>query len=285
MSIPQNVLALVFDFDDTLTDDSTTQLLVKYGVDPEAFWNGVAEMVKAEWDPTIAFLQSIFELTNARRPLAGLSNAALREFGKTLKFYQGLPGLFDDLKAIAAMYTRSRPGIEAYVISGGFEEIIRGSSIAPYLSGIWGCRCIEDPKTKTISGIRNIVDFTLKTRYLFEINKGLVGTSRTNPFLVNLSMEEAQRRIPFENMIYCGDGLTDVAAFSLLHSRGGTTFALFNPTSPASRKRAAHDFLTPHRVTNLNTPRFESGDDLGALLRMAVTTICDRLEASFGPNV
>ena len=91
MSIPQNVLALVFDFDDTLTDDSTTQLLVKHGVDPEAFWNGVAEMVKAEWDPTIAFLQSIFELTNADSPLAGLSNAALREFGKTLKFYQGLP--------------------------------------------------------------------------------------------------------------------------------------------------------------------------------------------------
>ena len=142
------------------------------------------------------------------------------------------------------------------------RRIIRGSSIAPYFSGIWGCRCIEDPKTKTINRIQNTVDFTLKTRYLFEINKGLVGTSRTNPFLVNLSMEEEQRRIPFENMIYCGDGLTDVAAFSLLQSRGGTTFALFNPTSLASRKRAWHDFLTPHRVTNLNTPRFAPGDDL-----------------------
>src|SRR5258708_40349709 len=82
-------------------------------------------------------------------------------------------------------------------------------------------------------------------------------------------------------MIYCGDGLTDVPDFSLLQSRGGTPFALFNPNSPGSRKRGWHEFLAPHRVSNLNTPRYRADHDLGALLRISVTTICERLKNAF----
>ncbi|UOQ75252.1 haloacid dehalogenase-like hydrolase [Hymenobacter cellulosilyticus] len=135
------VIALVFDFDDTLTPDSTTQLLVHHGVDPDVFWGDkVAKRVLSGWDPTLAFLEEIFVLTKKGEPLEGLSNAALFEFGKTLTFYPGLPDIFEGLRAITREYPLTLPTIEVYVISGGFEQLIRGSAIAPYLTDCWGCR-------------------------------------------------------------------------------------------------------------------------------------------------
>lgn len=273
-----HVIALVFDFDDTLTDDSTTQLLRKHGVDADEFWGQkVAARVLAGWDPTLAFLDELFALTKPGQPLAGLSNAKLREFGATIMFYPGIPGIFADLRAIAREFPLTQPNIEVYVISGGFEELIGGSSIATELAGYWGVACEEE--TGTIARPRRIVDFTAKTRFLFEINKGIVAEARRNPFLVNESVAPEKRRVPFPNLIFCGDGLTDVPSFSVVQSRGGTTFALFNPANPHGLRRAWEKFLVARRVSNVSSPRYRTEDDLGALLRMAVRSICERLEA------
>ena len=62
MSAPQNVIAVVFDFDDTLTDDSTTKLLEFHGIDPADFWkNKAASMLSGGWDPTLAYLKLILD--------------------------------------------------------------------------------------------------------------------------------------------------------------------------------------------------------------------------------
>jgi phosphoserine phosphatase len=57
LAAPQNVIALIFDFDDTLTPDSTNKLLHKYGIDTKEFWEvSVKKLVDDEWDPTLAYL-------------------------------------------------------------------------------------------------------------------------------------------------------------------------------------------------------------------------------------
>jgi hypothetical protein len=54
---PQNVIAVIFDFDDTLTEDSTTQFLASRGVDTTKFWTkDVKKLVEAGWDPALAYL-------------------------------------------------------------------------------------------------------------------------------------------------------------------------------------------------------------------------------------
>jgi phosphoserine phosphatase len=213
MGAPQNVIALVFDFDDTLTDDSTTALLESVGIDAKEFWAGRAkELLDDGWDPTPAYLKLLLDNVGEDKPFGKLTNAGLRQFGSTLKFYPGLPRLFKDLQQSVSEHHVSKPGIEFYVISGGLEEVIRGSSIAKYLSGIWGCRFAENDGQ--IRHIKGIVSFTEKTKYLFQINKGL--PEKTGPYQVNERVDPAERRVPFENIIYVGDGLTDVPCFSLL---------------------------------------------------------------------
>ena len=277
----QNLIAAIFDFDDTLTDDSTSQLLAAHGVDPERFWTEtVGKLVRDGWDPTIAWLHAVLDLTGQGDPLGNLTNQRLREFGAGLTFYEGLPHVFDDLRAICAEYAKTRPTIEFYIISGGLEEVILGSALASGVNGVRGCRYDMDPETQVIRRIKNVVNFTLKTRYIFEINKGLLEASRTKPYAVNEDMPEADRRIPFQNMIYVGDGLTDVPGFSLIRSRGGNAFGVFDPTKPASARKAWEKLASPARVAAVCAPRYGPNEVLGALLRAAVRQICVRIEST-----
>ena len=125
------VLAVVFDFDETLVPDSTSKLLQSRGVDPHEFWtNHVRRRLEQGFDPTLAYLGLILDYVGADRPLGRLSNRDLREFGATLDadLFPGLPQLFDDLRAVAAAY--SDVSVELHIISGGLLEVVAGSRMA-----------------------------------------------------------------------------------------------------------------------------------------------------------
>ncbi len=276
MSAPQNIIALVFDFDDTLTDDSTSALLQSVRIETADFWQKKAKtLLDKGWGPTPAYLKLLLDNVGPRKRLGKLTNKKLREFGASLKFYPGIPGLFKDLRKSVGDHPLSNPGIEFYVISSGLEEIIRGSSIATYLSGMWGCEFAEE--NGQVSHIKNLVSFTEKTKFLYMINKGI--TNNAGPYAVNEKKEPSERRIPFENMIYVGDGLTDVPCFSLLDHFKGNAFGVFDPKKSGSPKKAWEQLVAPKRVTSMNAPRYGRTDELGSLLRTVVKSLCLSLDA------
>ena len=273
MGAQQNVIAVIFDFDDTLTDESTTKLLEHYGIDPVTFWQKQnKELIQEQgWDPIPAYMKLLLDNVGEGKSAGKLSNAALRDFGKSLSFYPGVPTLFKSLKDIASEHTISQPKVQFYVITSGLEEIVRGSKIASQLDGIWGCEFAEEKGC--IRYIKNIVSFTEKTRYIFEINKGLQD-NRKSPYDVNRHMDPADRPVPICNMIYVGDGLTDVPCFSLIQHFRGKAFGVFDPKKKGSPKKGLETLLAPQRVMTLNSPRYGKNDDLGALLRTAVNQLC-----------
>jgi hypothetical protein len=207
-----------------------------------------------------------------------LTNARLREFGAQLKFHPGIPELFTELKDAVQQHQLSSPGIQFYVVSGGLEEIIRGSSITKYLSGVWGCQFAEE--NGEIRHIKKLVSFTEKTKYLFYINKGL--GPNAGAYAVNEKIDPKNRRVPFENMIYLGDALTDVPCFSLVEGNEGRAFGVFNPENPDSPKKAWEKLVAPKRVTTMNAPKYGPTDELGALLRAHVQSLCFRLDGRTG---
>ena len=282
MSAPQNIVAVIFDFDDTLTDESTTKLLEHYGIDPVTFWKTQNEVLinQQGWDPVPAYLKLILDNVGEERPFGTLRNNDMRAFGAKLKFYPGVLRLFRSLRQNAEKHTASNPIIEFYVITSGLEEIVRGSKIAKELKGVWGCRFAEG-HNGMIQHIKNVVSFTEKTRFLFEINKGL-SDNRKKPYAVNENVEPGDRRIPFSNMIYVGDGLTDVPCFSLLKNMGGKSMGVFDPTKAGSPKRAWEKLVAPQRVMSIHSPKYGPNDDLGSFLRLAVNQICVELDLRSG---
>ena len=269
------VLAVVFDFDETLVPDSTSKLLQTRGVDPAEFWTvHVRRRLEQGFDPTLAYLGLILDYVGADRPLGCISTADLRDFGATLDadFFPGLPALFDDLRAVAAEY--SDVSVEFHIISGGLLEVVLGSQIVQqHFTGVTGCEFAEDGKSGCIVAIKRAITFTEKTRYLFEINKGIEpDDSLKNPYIVNRDVPGEKRPVPFQNMIYVGDGLTDIPCFSLLKKEHGISFGVFDPARKESARKAFTEFLQTDRVISMHAPRYGPDDELGSLLRTAVAT-------------
>ena len=246
----QNVIALIWDFDKTLINGNMqAPIFRKYGVEERRFWdevNALADRYR-EWYPNMRVNKDTMYLnhllTCVRQGIfKGLNNRLLFELGKELAFRDGLPEFFTKLKTAIEQDERYRKyniTVEHYIVSTGLAEMIRGSAIAPYVDGIWGCEFIERPILSGLGGsaaaeedggepeiaqIAYAIDNTSKTRAIFEINKG---ANKYPQIDVNSAMDRSLRRVPFEHMIYIADGPSDVPAFSILKQNGGKTFAVY----------------------------------------------------------
>jgi phosphoserine phosphatase len=271
------VIAIVFDFDDTLAPDSTTKLLASRGVDPGPVWQQANELVREGYDQPHAYLRLLLDMVGEGKPLGRLTNADLSTFGATLDddFYPGLPDLFEDLRAKVSEAVGM--SIEFFIVSAGLEDVIRGSGVVQnYCSGVYGCLLAGDQPDGELKYIRRAVTFTEKTRFLFEINKGLRDRETLrNPYLVNRDIAPDGRPVPWENMIYIGDGLTDIPCFSLVEYMGGKAFGVLHGDTESGKNRIGA-MLGPRRARSLNSPRYSADDDFGLILRqMVAATVSD----------
>ena len=268
-----NRLAIVFDFDDTLTPDSTSAFLAYKGIRPEEFWNlQVNPLILDDWDPVPAYLYAL--LNESRRNTAITRNDFI-SFARTLQPYPGLNQLLDQLKEVVKE-TDPQIEIEYYIISSGIEDIIRHCTFAHYFTDIWASN-FHYSENGTIEYPKKIISFTDKTRYLFQINKGFIGkASRGKPFEVNKKVKQDQLRIPLRNIIYVGDGYTDIPCFSLLKQNEGFAIGVYDKHDRQKKDRA-WKFVQDERVSNLISANYSEGSDLCNTLEMAVRSILGRM--------
>ncbi|MEK6899722.1 MAG: HAD family hydrolase [Nanoarchaeota archaeon] len=236
MAQPQTTIALLWDFDLTLSPDYMQKYLFESnGLDVRQFWrerNALVENAKSKginYDSGIAYLNLLLRYVREGK-LPGLSNSRLREYGEKIQLYSGLPDFFPRLKRLVeddSKYKQYDISLEHYVISGGLKEMIKGSPINPYLTEIFASEFYED-EAGVINEAARCVDSSKKPEFIHLINKGANIESDID---LNGKMPHQHRRIPFQNMIYVGDGPSDVPSFATLNRRGGECLAVYNPGS------------------------------------------------------
>ena len=305
----QNIIAMVWDCDKTLISSYMQDPLFRYyDVDGKKFWAEV-NALKARYaeqgisvNSDTSYLNHILTYVKAGL-FKGLNNARLREFGKELVFYPGLPDFFGEIKKLIAddpQYKAFDIRLEHYVVSTGFAETIRGSSIAPYVDGIFGCEFIEDvlqpgfleggdtaglkstaaaaelglAACPEISQVACALDNTSKTRYLFEINKG--SNKYPDTIDVNSTIARESRRVPFENMVYIADGPSDVPAFSILNYNGGSTFAVY-PKGDVKAFKQVDALRRDNRVQMFGEADYRKGEQSWLWLTEKARAIADQI--------
>jgi hypothetical protein len=272
-----DVIALIFDFDDTLASDSTSGLLESIGVDPNAFWKESVDPLQHPIvrDPVPAYLYRLIELSRGGAYGGLITQERLREWGARLPLHQGVATLFSRLRQ-AVRVGHPNIQLEFYLISSGIGDVVRHTPIAHEFTEIWASEFAYGADGG-IAFPRRVISFTDKTRYLFHIQKGLIGRHyRGKPFEVNRKVPEDRLRVPMNQMVFVGDGYTDIPCFSLIRGKGGYAFGVWDPRHREKRSRA-WGFIEEGRVSNLNQARYGEDAELYQWLEEAVISLAARI--------
>ena len=274
MSAPQNIIGIVYDYDQTLSPTYMQDevLFPKFGINAAEFWKRCKQLVDEDgYESELAYLKVMLDYLQ----LDGPSNADLRALGKDLKFYRGIPEMFEEIgNLLAPDHLAMGVTIEHYIVSSGMQPLIEGSALMPHIEKVFGCEFAEDNSGR-IAFPKRVISHTAKTQYLFRINKGMLGPNED----VNDHMPEELRPSPFRNMIYVGDGPTDVPCFTLMKKFGGHGIAVYNPDDETrSSFRKAYQLSGPaDRIKYIAPADYRPGSHLRLLLEEMISEIADSI--------
>lgn len=275
MSTPQNTIAIVYDYDQTLSPSYMQDEVVfpAFGINGENFWRRCTDLVRENgYDNELAYMKVLLDTLGMDRP----TNADLKKLGAKLNFYKGLPEMFEEFRdgLLSAEQIANGITVEHYIISSGIKVLIDGSRLAPFVRATFGCEFAED-KEGRITFPKRVISHTQKTQFLFRINKGLLDMSQD----VNDHMDADIRPVPFPNMIYIGDGPTDVPCFTVMKKNGGEAIAVYNPDDPqrAGFKKCYQLSTHADRVKHIAPADYRPNTHLRMLLEQMVSEIADRI--------
>ena len=251
-------IAIVYDFDGTLSPGNMQEgrFIPAVGMTKADFWKLVQHRTAEEQsDPTLAYMQVMLE--TARNNGVTVTRDDMAAWANNITFFPGVQEWFQRLNN----YGNARVAqIHHYVVSSGNTEIIEASRIAHNFTAIFGSRFSYD-HTGAATWPAEAINFTTKTQYLFRINKNAIQPHQRD--LVNAYLPQDERPFPFENMVYIGDGETDVPCFSLVENQGGLAIAVH---APGRRNEATH-YLDQGRVNAITEADYRPNSELDRLLR------------------
>ncbi len=263
-------MALIYDFDGTLASGNMQEgrFIPNLGMTKEEFWAEVNRLVKEHHgDNVLIYMHLMLKKASERGVPVRLKD--FKDLGQSLSLFAGVEDWFRNIDS----YSRTK-GIknEHYIVSSGNAEIIEGSCIASKFKRIYASRFMFD-ENEVAKWPAQAINYTTKTQFLFRINKGAHDLSDESE--VNKFVPKNQRPVPFENMIYFGDGATDIPCFRLVKEEGGLSIAVFKPHGKRARVKA-RQLLTDGRVHHITPADYQEGSDLTRLVKAQIDYVAAR---------
>ncbi len=264
------IIAIMYDFDKTLSTKDMQEygFIPNLGLSEKQFWKEVDELKKREnMDSILAYLRHM--LKKASEKGVPVTREKFVELGKDIENYPGVETWFERINNYGK---ENGVTIEHYVISSGLKEIIEGSSINKYFKKVYACEFLYD-ENKVAVWPKLAVNYTNKTQFLFRINKGVLDVWQDEK--LNAYVEAGERRIPFRNMIYIGDGLTDVPCMKLVKLNKGQSIAVFKKR----KKEVAAQLMSENRVDFITEANYCEKGELDEIVKTVIEkmAVADKL--------
>ena len=261
------ILALMYDFDHTLSprDMQEYAFIPELNMDSDDFWALCRSAGnRYRMDPILAYMYVM--LQEAKKRGMTLTRDTFTQQGAHVELFDGLDTWFQRVNNYGASLGFK---VEHYVLSSGQKEIIEGTPIANQFKMIYAAEFVYDDHTGEPVWPAMAVNYTNKTQFIYRINKGVLDV--TEHRALNEFMPEEKRRVPFSNMIYVGDGLTDVPSMKLTKLNGGHSIAVWQENEGVS-----NEMLLEGRVDFAVKADYSEGSEM----EKTVFAVIDQIAAS-----
>ena len=252
----KTTIAMMYDFDKTLCtkDMQEYSFIANLGMSNDAFWQEATALAENQkMDRILAYMYLMIKKAKAND--MPFRRSDFEKLGKSIELFNGVSEWFNRINSYAASLGLA---VEHYIISSGLKEFIEGTPIFGVFKEVYACEFHYDANGVADWPLLS-VNYTGKTQFLFRINKGVLDIS--DDFALNQYTPEDERRIPFRNMIYIGDGLTDVPCMKLVKVNGGQSIAVYQ------EKENVRSLLEQDRVNHIAPADYSDQSELDILVK------------------
>ena len=265
-------IGILYDFDKTLctTDMQEYSFIKNLGMTSEAFWGEAAGITsKHEVEKILAYM--FVMIKKCKEKGIPLTEDYLKSCGENVVLFKGVETWFDRINAFGESMGVK---IEHYIISSGTYEIIQGTPIAKYFKRIYACRYMYDENGEALWPA-HAINYTMKTQYIYRISKGTL--DMTDDYNLNRVQDESLRRIAYRNMIYIGDGLTDIPCMKMVKERGGKSIALY----PSGNSERVKPLVDDDRINYVCVADYSPNSTLEKIVKLMIENmaVLERLRA------
>jgi hypothetical protein len=266
-------IGILYDFDKTLctTDMQEYTFIKNLDMSSDDFWGESAAITKEhEVEKVLAYM--FVMIKKCKEKGIPLTKEYLKKCGENVTLFDGVETWFDRINAFGETMGVN---IEHYIISSGTYEIIQGSPIAKYFKRIYACKYMYDENGEAIWPSLAI-NYTLKTQYIYRISKGILDV--TDDYNLNrLLQDESLRRIAYRNMIYIGDGMTDIPCMKMVKEKGGKSIALY----PRGRSETVKPLVDDDRINYVCAADYSENSPLENIVKLMIENmaILEKLKA------
>jgi hypothetical protein len=260
--------ALIYDFDGTLARGNMQEVtfIPSVGMGVGDFWGEADRLTRsADGDNILMYMQLM--LQRARENGRPVTRSLLRAHGEEVRLFDGLKsdltgrGWFERIDEIGSRYGLE---IEHYIVSAGLEEMIEGCPIRPAFRHVFASKFAYDDHGVAIWPAVG-VNYTTKTQYLFRINKGVL--NHWDHARINKFIPDDDRAVPFERMIFIGDGDTDVPTMKMMHTKGGFSIAVYDPRNSERDQQKIYSLISEDRVNFVAAADYREGQPLDLIVK------------------
>ena len=260
------IIAIMYDFDKTLstTDMQNYSFIPALGMTPDEFWGATGEFsAKTGCEKILSYMYMM--IAKSREKGIKLTREFLRECGKNIKYHPGVETWFDRINQYAA---EKGFKVEHYLVSSGTKEIVEGCSICDKFTKVYGCEFYYENGLPVWPKLA--INYTQKTQFFFRIAKGVTNLKDDNG--VNEKSDENGLRIPYTNICYIGDGMTDVACMTLVNKNKGYSIGVYTEANKDTVAQIRKD----KRCRFVVEADYSKGSDMEKVLMMIIDDVYHR---------
>lgn len=268
-------VAIIYDFDGTLARGNLQEksFIPAIGMKRQEFWDLVKSKTREyDADETLIYMNLMIEKAIERG--VSINRADFIEHGRGAEFFDGInDGSW--FERINKFSVKNDVNMEHYIISSGIEDMIRGSGIEDRFKTIFSSKFHYENDVARYPIVA--INYTTKTQYLFRINKGIPNNWDNKK--INSYTPESRRNIPFKNMIFIGDGDTDIPTMKMLTYKGGHSIAVYDPKKDRASLTKIHSLIADDRVNFVAPADYSENSQIEIIVKGIVGRIKHKCEA------